>query len=290
MRVNSERGRTEYLLVSLFQSERGLAAYPMGKGSGSVTAFSYADGFITIGQHEEIVAADTPVSVQLLGGSVEPVALVAIGSHCVGLDYLLGELQARGLSVKALHVGSQGGLAAARRGECDLAGIHLMDPASGEYNRPLLDTSLTLIEGYRRMQGIVFRPGDTRFERHDAAAAVANALTDPACTMVNRNPGSGTRILIDRLLGEHRPPGYGVQTKSHNAVAAAIAQGRADWGLAIDTVARQYGLGFIELQEEHYDFAVPRARLNRPAVQAFAALLAEPAVRAHLRSLGFRLG
>ena len=290
MRVNSERGRTEYLLVSLFQSEQGLAAYPMGKGSGSVTAFSYADGFIAIGQHEEIVAADSAVAVQLLGEGVEPVELVAIGSHCVGLDYLLGEMQARGIAVKALHVGSQGGLAAARRGECDLAGIHLMDPVSGEYNRPLLDPSLELIEGYRRMQGIVFRPGDARFEQHDAAGAVANALADPACTLVNRNPGSGTRILIDRLLGDQRPAGYGVQTKSHNAVAAAVAQGRADWGLAIDTVARQYGLAFIPVQEEHYDFAVPRARLARPAVQAFKGLLAEPAVRARLRDLGFRLG
>ena len=165
-----------------------------------------------------------------------------------------------------------------------------MDAASGVYNRPLLDASLELIEGYRRMQGIVFRPGDARFEQQDAAGAVANALADPACTLVNRNPGSGTRILIERLLGAHRPPGYGVQTKSHNAVAAAVAQGRADWGLAIDTIARQYGLAFIPVQEEHYDFVVPKARLTRPAVQAFKALLAEPGVGARLRELGFRLG
>jgi putative molybdopterin biosynthesis protein len=290
VRVNSERGRTEYLLVSLFQTEQGLAAYPMGKGSGSVTAFSYADGFVTIGQHEEIVAVDTAVAVQLLGAGVEPAELVAIGSHCVGLDFLLGELQARGIAVKALHVGSQGGLTAARRRECDIAGIHLMDPATGEYNRPLLDESLQLIEGYRRMQGIVFRPDDSRFLGLDAATAVANALADASCTLVNRNPGSGTRILIDRLLGGKQPAGYGVQTKSHNAVAAAVGQGRADWGLAIDTVAKQYALGFIPVQEEHYDFVVPKARLQRPAVRAFEALLAEPAVRARLRELGFRLG
>jgi len=107
--------------------------------------------------------------------------------------------------------------------------------------------------------------------------------------MVNRNAGSGTRVLIDKLLGARRPPGHGVQTKSHNAVAAAVHQGRADWGVAIDTVARQYGLGFIALQEEHYDFVVPTAKLERPAVQAFRALLADRAVREELKRLGFRL-
>ncbi len=289
LRVNSERGRTEYLLVSLIETEAGLSAYPMGKGSGSVTAFSYADGFVTIAQHEEIVEAGSRVSVQLLGGGVRPAALVAIGSHCVGLDYLLGEVQERGATVKALHVGSMGGLAAARRQECDIAGIHLMDPATGEYNRPLLDARLELIAGYRRLQGLVFRKDDPRFAGSDAAAAVARALADPACTVINRNAGSGTRILIDRLLEGRQPPGYGVQAKSHNAVATAIVQGRADWGMAIDTVAKQYGLGFIPTQEEHYDFAVPKSRRERPGVQLFARLLQEPAVRARLRALGFRL-
>ncbi len=290
VRINSERGRTEYLLVSLVETGQGLAAYPMGKGSGSVTAFSYADGFVTIGQHDEIVEPDTPVAVQRLGEGLEPAALVAIGSHCVGLDYLLGELQARGMGVKALHVGSMGGLAAARRGECDIAGIHLMEPKTGEYNRPFLDASLALIPGYRRLQGIVYRPGDARFEGREIADALAAALADPACTLVNRNAGSGTRILIDRLLEGRQPRGYGVQTRSHNAVAAAVAQKRADWGLAIDTVAAQYGLGFIALQEEHYDFVVPRSRLERPAVAAFRALLEEPAVRERLQALGFRVG
>ena len=89
--------------------------------------------------------------------------------------------------------------------------------------------------------------------------------------------------------GPSPPPGHGVQTKSHNAVAAAVRQGRADWGVAIDTVARQYGLGFIALQEEHYDFVVPTARLERPAVRAFGDLLADATMRAQLRQLGFRL-
>jgi len=139
------------------------------------------------------------------------------------------------------------------------------------------------------MQGLVFRPGDARFAGLALDPAVANALADPACTIINRNPGSGTRILIDRLLGGRQPPGYGVQAKSHNAIATAVLQGRADWGMAIDTVAKQYGLGFIPVQEEHYDFVVPKARHGRSAVSAFRDLLQEASVRSHLRELGFRL-
>jgi putative molybdopterin biosynthesis protein len=289
MRVNSERGRTEYLLVGLVQAGERLAAYPMGKGSGSVTTFSAADGFITIDQHTEILDAGSTVHVQLLGEHIEPADLVIIGSHCVGLDMLIGRLTASGIRTKALYVGSMGGLAACKRGECDIAGIHLLDPASGEYNRPLLTADLSLVPGYGRMQGLVYRRSDPRFEGRSLEAAVATACDDSDCVMVNRNAGSGTRILIDQLLGARRPPGYGVQTRSHNAVAAAVAQGRADWGVAIDTVAAQYGLGFIRLQEERYDFVVPTARVARPPVHAFRALLEDPGIRGELRALGFRI-
>jgi len=289
MRVNSERGRTEYLLVGLVQGPQGPSAYPMGKGSGSVTTFSGADGFITIDQHTEILDAGSSVSVQLLGQRLEVADLVIIGSHCVGLDLLIGKLMQQGLRTKALYVGSMGGLAAAKRGECDIAGIHLMDPATGTYNRPLLTEALALVPGYGRMQGIVHRRDDARFAGKRPDDAVATALRDPACVMVNRNAGSGTRILVDRLLGDRRPAGYGTQTKSHNAVAVAIAQRRADWGVAIDTVATQYDLGFVPLQEEQYDFVVPAARLERPAVRAFRALLDDAGVREALRGLGFRV-
>ncbi|MDN3919906.1 molybdopterin biosynthesis protein [Roseateles violae] len=291
MRVNSERGRTEYLLVGLVQTEQGLAAYPMGKGSGSVTTFSTADGFITIPQHTEMLDAGAPVQVQLLGQGLEPADLVVIGSHCAGLDWLVGRMMAQGWRVKTLNVGSSGGLMAAKRGECDLAGMHLMDPASGEYNRPLLNEALELLPGYGRMQGLVYRRGDPRFEGRGLDEALAAALqAGEDCVMVNRNAGSGTRVLIDRLLSGARPPGHALQTRSHNAVAVAVAQQRADWGLAIDTVARQYGLGFIPVQEERYDFVVPKARLQRAPLQAFRRLLEAETTREALRQMGFRVG
>lgn len=290
MRVSSESGRTEFLMVGLMRTEQGYAAYPLGKTSGAVTSFSHADGFIRIEAQTERLAAGTPVSVQLLSRRLAPADLITIGSHCVGLDYLLQRLQAEGLTTKSIHVGSQGGLAAARRGECDIAGIHLMDPITGEYNNPYLDKSLRLLQGYRRMQGFVFQRGDPRFS-HAATPqeAVNAALADADCIMVNRNAGSGTRILIDELLDGAQPPGYAVQTKSHNAVAAAVAQGRADWGVAIDTVARLYDLGFLPLKEEYYDFVIPQSRWPLPATQRFAALLKQTESRQRLEEMGFRV-
>jgi putative molybdopterin biosynthesis protein len=288
MRIASELDRTEYLMVSLVRAdgEGPLSAYPNSKGSGAVTAFSQADGFITIGQHVEGVPADASVEVQLIGRA-HLADLVVIGSHCVGLDVLIGRLQSEGISVKALNVGSTGGLAAANRGECDIAAIHLMDPETGEYNRPFLTSALHLIPGYRRLQGLVYRKGDLRFEGRSMEDAIAGAIAAPDCVMVNRNAGSGTRILTDRLLGGTRPAGYWSQPRSHNAVGVAVAQNRADWGIAIETIAQQYELGFIPAQDEHYDFIVPKTRLTRPAVQRFRAILGDPVIRDALIELGF---
>jgi putative molybdopterin biosynthesis protein len=106
--------------------------------------------------------------------------------------------------------------------------------------------------------------------------------------MVNRNQGSGTRALIDRLLGGLKPTGYAVQPRNHNAVAAAVVQGRADWGVTLDTIARSAGLDFIPVQHEQYDFVVPTARAERPGVRAFAAGLGNPATRDALRRLGMK--
>ena len=295
VKINSEIGRTEYVLVGLvdipvaLEGERALAAYPMGQGSGSVTTFSRADGFTTIDRHHEIVEAGTTVDVHLLGRELQLADLVVIGSHCIGLDYLLGELEQRGIRSKFLAVGSFGGLDAARRGECDIAGVHMLDPVTGEYNHPFLTRSLDLVRGYGRLQGLVFRHEDQRFEGRTSAEAIAAALADPDCVMVNRNQGSGTRALIDRLLAGARPPGYAVQPRNHNAVAAAIVQGRADWGVTLDTVARSAGLGFIPVQAEQYDFIVPSTHSHRPAVTAFKELLQDATVRAALERLGMRI-
>jgi putative molybdopterin biosynthesis protein len=281
VRVASERGRLEYLLVGLVhRPDATLAAYPMGKGSGSVTAFSRADGFVRIPRNTEIVEAESEVEVTLISSGLEPADVVVIGSHCVGLDVIAGALGREGFTMKVMAVGSQAGLSAAQRGECDLAPIHLLDAATETYNVPFLDSGLRLLPGYRRTQGIVTRGDETR--------EIDELLADPALRMVNRNRGSGTRILIDRLLGERRPPGYAYEPRSHYAVAAAVAQQRADWGVTIEIVARQADLRFRPLRDEHYDFAIPADRWDRPGLRALRRLL-EPgtAVSVELERLGF---
>jgi putative molybdopterin biosynthesis protein len=207
----------------------------------------------------------------------------------LGLDYLLSLLERRGVRTKFLAVGSLAGLEAAKRGECDLAGIHLLDPASGEYNRPFLVRTLELIPGYGRLQGIVFRPGDKRFAGRNVPQAVAAAVGDPHCQLVNRNAGSGTRLLIDQLLAGERPSGYAFQTRNHAAVAAAVAQGRADWGVCIRPAAERAGLGFLPLAHEQYDFVTPKSRQHSAAVRMFVQVLAEVETQAALREMGMRI-
>lgn len=288
VRIASELGRTEFVMVSLVEGDDRLIAYPSGKGSGAITSFAQADGFLKIDALADQMPAGTDTEVTLFTPHVRVPDLVIVGSHCTGLDVVTAPLARAGLSVRSISVGSLGGLAAARRGECDLAPIHLFDEKTDTYNTPFLVPGLDLAPGYRRMQGIVFRAGDKRFEGLGAEDAVCAALKDPSCLMVNRNQGAGTRILIDRLLGEARPDGYWNQPRSHNAVAAAVAQKRADWGMTIAPVARAAGLGFIPFAEEHYDFAVVTARKQRPTVQAFLDSLGSKETRAALERAGFR--
>ena len=286
VRIASELGRKEFVLVSLIQSEEGMIAFPTGKGSGSVTSFSQADGFLEIDALASSLDADTEVQVTLIGSAAQAPDLVIMGSHDVALDVVVGALAERGFSARTLAVGSLGGVAAASRGECDVAPVHLIDPSSGQYNVHLVTPGLTLVRGWRRMQGILFRPGDKRFEGRNATEALKAILADKSALMVNRNAGAGTRVLIDQLLSGARPPGYANQPKSHNAVAAAISQNRADWGVAIEPVVKLYGLGFLAVAPEHYDFLVVESRKDRPAVQAFLAVLREEEVRTRIRALG----
>jgi putative molybdopterin biosynthesis protein len=290
MRVNSEKGRKEYLLVNLVEGDEGYAAYPMGKGSGSVTAFSKADGFIAIDRNSEIVEAGESVEVTLIGRALSPADLIVIGSQCIGVDYLLSLMSDQGWHVKFIPVGSQGGLAAALRQECDIAGMHLLDEKTGTYNQPFLESSLELLKGYGRKQGLLFRKDDSRFSGKALDAAMNAALNDPGCLMINRNRGSGTRVLIDGLLDGRKPQGFHAEAKSHNAVAAAVHQGRVDWGVAIENVARPLDLGFIPMVDEEYDFALPKNRMHREPVRAFRELLMLDETKQGLRELGMTVG
>ena len=184
--------------------------------------------------------------------------LVVIGSHCAGLDVIASALAREGLRVKVLAVGSPAGLAAARRGECDVAPDPPARPGdAARYNAPFLDAVAASAARLRPRAG----RGDAR-----ATSRATSRSCSPtrALRMVNRNRGSGTRVLIDGLLGERRPPGFAYEPRSHYAVAAAVAQRRADWGVTIETVAQRAGLRFRPLGPEHYDFAVPDRPLGAP--------------------------
>lgn len=288
VRIMSELGRSEFSMVSLAQGPQGSSALASGKGSGAVTSFSQADGFIEIDALIDRVEAGAPVKVNLIAGTQTLPDLLVAGSQCMGLGALAALLVEQGVRPRLLALGSQAGLAMAGRGECDAAPIHLLDKQSGIYNLPFLDPSLVLVSGWRRLQGLAFRRGDGRFAGKEPIAAAKAAARDRACVMVNRNLGAGTRVLIDDILAGAKPVGWSNQPRSHNAVAAAIAQGRADWGITIAPVASAYDLDFMPIADENYDFAVPQARLERAAVKALIAALRDPRLDEALRGQGFR--
>jgi len=291
MRIPSVVGRTQYTLVDLVEGPSGVAAYPLGAGSGSVSAFSRADGFLRIPHDEEFVAAGEHVRVRLIGDAARPADLVAIGSHCVGLDRLLGLVAGDGHRTKSIAVGSRGGLRALERGEGDVAGVHLLDEETGIYNASFLPAGVVTLGGYGRLQGVVFRSGDERFRGAVDAAEIVRRAAASGARMVNRNQGSGTRVLIDALLRDADvvapQEGRHTQARSHHAVAAAVAQGRSDWGVTLDVLAQSNGLAFLPLREERYDVVVREKRLARPAVVRLRELLGSEAGRSALRELGF---
>lgn len=295
----SERGRREYVLVQLLAGPEGHVpadmseqplpiALPIGKGSGSVTAFCRADGFLAVPRQHERVDAGERVLVQRTAQNHRPPDLLIVGSHCTGLELLADRLHAAGLRVQLIAQGSHGGLTAAARGHCDVAPIHLLDPATGVYNHPFLPPRCSLVRGYARMQGLVVRADDHRLALLPSGTLPARVL-DPDLRMVNRNRGSGTRVLIDELIAPHRPhrpAGYTHEARSHQGVVACVAQARADWGVAIASVVGP-ALRFTPIREERYDFVIPDFRRPRPAVQEFLKILADPEARAALVAAGF---
>ena len=288
MKFFKARGRRELLPVQLIvQSNGELSAYPMQSGSGAVSSFALADGFADLPETQEYVDEGERMEIELFGRDLTPPTLVAIGSHCVGLDIAFTMLreQDSGFTGRIINVGSMGGFHAIGRGEADVAGVHLQDEKTGEYNIPFirgfnLENSVVLVRGYDREQGLIVKRGNPKNIRH------LDDLTRRGVRFINRNRGSGTRLLIDRHLTElaksqgtdletlsKKIEGYGYEAKSHSAVATAIKNDRADAGYGIRTAAVTAGLDFIKTDDEKYDFLIPQARLEKPSIKAFIALL-----------------
>jgi len=287
MKMFSAKGRYEYKLVNLVKTREGsYSAYPVMGGSGAVTTLAEADGYVEIPESVEFLEEGKEVEVALLSSTIKPADLTIIGSHCIGVDLLLNLInQHRAIQAKIINVGSSGGLRAVARGESDISGTHLIDEKTGEYNIPFLKKlgiaeSTYLVRGYDREQGFVVAKGNPK-----NINGVEDLLREDV-RIINRNPGSGTRILLDlelkklaEKLGKNfrelttEIKGYEIEAKSHSAIAAAVAYGRADVGLAIRTVAEQYSLDFIPLREEKYDFAIPTEKFEKPEVRLFIEFL-----------------
>jgi putative molybdopterin biosynthesis protein len=299
VRHHSAEGRHEYVLVHLVPRAEGApAAYPIAGASGSIHAFAQADGTMEVAADRGVVPEGETVRVAPLARTLKVADLTLIGSHCRGVDLALSLLrEQRGLTAKVIHVGSSAGVDACARGETDLAGVHLLDPTTARYNRAArerLGPDGVLIKGYVRRQGIYFRAEEFPAEPPTLALLAGRA----GLRMLNRTRGAGTRVLLDLLLDELARErgispaelragiaGYDAETRSHNAVAAAVASGRADWGLGIEAVAVAYGLGFAPLKDEEYDFLSLRDRLEREPVKAFLDVLRSTPFREALAEL-----
>jgi len=296
---HSAEGRHEHVLVNLVARSQGApAAYPISGASGSIHAFAQADGTMEVAADCGVVREGEAVRVAPLAQTLKMADLTLIGSHCRGVDLALGMLrEERRLTAKVIHVGSSAGVEACARGETDLAGVHLLDPDSGAYNRAALErlgSDGVLIKGYVRRQGIYFRKKD--FPAEPPTLALLAGMAE--LRMLNRTRGAGTRVLLDLLLDEIARDkgipltefrgsiaGYDAETRSHNAVAAAVASGRADWGLGIEAVAVAYDLGFAPLRDEEYDFLTLRDRLEREPVRALLDVMRSSAFRTALGEL-----
>ena len=283
----------EYLRVRMGWVNGRLTATPLPRGSGVVSSFLKADGILEIPQDTEGFEAGQRVSVRLL---TEPErlrnTLVVTGSHDPLIDELADLLhQARpDCFLSSSHVGSMGGVMAVRRGEAHAAGIHLLDPATGEYNKATLrrffpQGGVKLVRCVGRLQGLMLQPGNPLGLRGFAD------LAREGLRYVNRQKGSGTRVLADWLcaqkgLDPERIYGYEREELTHNAVAVQIAAGSADAGMGIYSAARLYGLDFLPVCEEEYDLLIPDFAWDTPPVRLLIETLQSPAFRQRIQAMG----
>jgi putative molybdopterin biosynthesis protein len=297
-RIFTSGGRREYVPVNLVKTrEDDYRVYSVPGGSGAITTLAKADGFIEIPKNRTFLEEDETVAVRLFGSQIKPVDLMFIGSHCLGVDLILKLLREKDPSItyKVINVGSSGGLSAIRRGEADLAGVHLLDEVTGEYNLSFLERfgirdKAVLFKGYIRKQGLIVAKGNPK-----GIKGFKDFLREDV-DFINRNKGSGTRILLDKglkeIAGEMRKrfedladmvDGYNVEAKSHSAVAASVAMGKADVGVGIKVAAEMSGLDFVPVADEEYDFAVNGERLGKRAVRLFLETLRSREFREKMR-------
>lgn len=288
----------EFVRVRLGMVGGKLIASPLSRGAGVVSSFMKADGIMTVPLNKEGYEAGEEVSVRLMRpASSLADTIVVIGSHDPLIDELCDMIHTADpkLYVSSTHVGSMGGIMAAKRGENHLGGIHLLNESDGSYNEAFVEKyfpggGVRLVECVGRTQGIMVAKGNP------LGIKGISDLTKKGLRYVNRQKGSGTRILIDYLLKKEgiSPKdiyGYDREEFTHNSVATQIASGTGDAGMGIYSAAQIYGLDFIPICTEQYDFLIPDYAWDTPMVQKFIEVLKSEAFRTRLEKLGgYKIG
>jgi putative molybdopterin biosynthesis protein len=266
-KVTSPAGDDDYMRVAVGRVADKMLAAPLARGAGVITSLLRADGIVILPRGSQGLSAGAEVTVHLYRNPDELEATIfAIGSHDLTLDLMAQFLAGKARRLASANVGSLGGLMALRRGEAHLAGSHLLDPETGEYNlryirQYLPELPLRVVALVGRQQGLCVMPGNPKG---------INSLEDlsrPEVVFVNRQRGAGTRVLLDYHLGLLEIPpetisGYKQEEYTHLGVTAAVRSGRADCGLAIAAAAQALELDFIPLFQERYDIIVPEEHFH----------------------------
>lgn len=289
-KIVSPPGDDDYIRVAVGRVGEKFLAAPLSRGAGVITSLVRADGLVVLPRGEQGAEAGQSVTVRLYRNKVElDRTIFCIGSHDVILDLLAQFLSEHDRRFVSANVGSQGGLVALRRGEAHLAGSHLLDPETGEYNLaylkqylPGLPVKLVTLVG--RQQGLLVRRGNPK------GLKGLGDLARPEIQFVNRQRGAGTRVLLDYHLNLLGIPsegilGYNQEEYTHLGVAAAVASGRVDCGLGIPAAAQALDLDFVPLFSERYDLVIPQEHAVSGLLAPLFDVMADPAFRGAVASL-----
>jgi len=292
-KILSPMGEDEFLRVKLGKVGGRYMATPLQRGAGIIMSLVRADGIALIPRFSEGLHPGQEIEVELLRRPDEiDRTIVAIGSHDLTLDLLSSELSKAhaGLALSSSNVGSLGGLIALQRGEAHLAGSHLLNEETGEYNvsylhRHLPGRALVLVNLVYRDQGLIVASGNPKGIR-----GLDDLLRDDV-QYVNRQRGAGTRVLLDyqfKRLGIEpaRVGGYGREEYTHLAVAAAIVGGTADTGLGILAAARALKLDFVPILKERYDLVIPHEHYQSELLRPLLELIRGEGFRRQVEALG----
>lgn len=292
-KIPSKLGLEEFVRVALGEVAGRIVANPLPRGAGIITTLVRADGYLRIPSLIEGCNAGEEVDVELLRPRADiGNTIVLTGSHDPALGVLEDTLKSTHpeMKISATNVGSLGGLLALRRGEAHVAGSHLLDPATGTYNLPdvarhLKRMPVAIVHLVRREQGLIVAAGNPKRIRS------LRDLTRTEVAYVNRQPGAGTRVLLDYRLQKlrirpERVRGYEREEFTHMAVAVAIASGIADCGLGVRSAAQALGLDFVPVDTEEYDLILRRDFMTTPQGKALLAAVRAPALAAALTRLG----